>query len=86
MYNDDFDSMTLVQLKEIAKGLGVKNISKHKKSELIEEIKKVSPVSIEKNGVVLREKITPKNNDDITIEKKEVNLKELMMKAKNKKR
>ena len=33
--------MTLVQLKEIAKELGIKNISKLKKSELIEEISKL---------------------------------------------
>ena len=43
-----------------AKELGIKNISKLKKSELIDELVKVTPNSIEKNGVVLREKIAPK--------------------------
>ncbi|WP_415524452.1 transcription termination factor Rho [Clostridium sp.] len=47
----------------MAKGLGIKNISKFKKRDLIEEIKKVSPVSIEKDGVVLSEKISPKKNE-----------------------
>ncbi|WP_373419333.1 transcription termination factor Rho [Clostridium sp. BSD9I1] len=53
--------MTVNELKSIAKELGIKNISKLKKSELIEEIKKVSPMYIEKDGVVLREKISPKS-------------------------
>ena len=52
--------MTLVDLKNKAKELGIKNISKLKKSELIDELVKVTPNSIEKNGVVLREKIAPK--------------------------
>jgi transcription termination factor Rho len=52
--------MTLTSLKDIAKDLGVKNISKYKKTELIEEIIKSSPNSIKKDGVVLRENIAPK--------------------------
>lgn len=60
MANKDLSSMTLTELKDIAKELSIKNISKFKKSELIEEIKKVSPLSIEKDGVVLREKISGK--------------------------
>ncbi|AGK95437.1 transcription termination factor Rho [Clostridium pasteurianum] len=63
MFSVDLESRTLVQLKEMAKGLGIKNISKFKKRDLIEEIKKVSPVSIEKDGVVLREKISPKKDE-----------------------
>lgn len=58
--NVDYENMTLNELKVIAKELGVKNITKYKKTDLIEEIKRVSPVSIEKNGIVLREKISPK--------------------------
>ena len=42
--------MTLVNLKEIAKEKGIKNISKLKKSELIEELVKITPNKIEKNG------------------------------------
>lgn len=60
--NKDYESLNLVQLKVIAKEFGIKNIAKFKKSELIDEIKKVSPTSIEKDGVVLREKIAPKSN------------------------
>jgi transcription termination factor Rho len=60
----DYESMMLNELKVIAKDLGIKNISKFKKNELIEEIKKVSPVSIERDGVVLREKIAPKSYQD----------------------
>ncbi|WP_072993055.1 transcription termination factor Rho [Clostridium cavendishii] len=56
--------MTLVQLKEIAKELGVKNITKFKKSELIDEIIRYSPNTVEKDGVVLREKISPKMQDE----------------------
>jgi len=55
-----YENMTLIKLKEIAKEVGIKNISKFKKDELIEEIIRVSPNYIEKAGVVLRENITPK--------------------------
>lgn len=62
-----YDKMTLIELRDIAKELGIKNISKKKKSELIEAIieAKNSKVSvetktIEKDGVILREKIAPK--------------------------
>ncbi|WP_010236186.1 transcription termination factor Rho [Clostridium arbusti] len=65
MFSVDLESKTLVQLKEVAKGLGIKNISKFKKKELIEEIKRVSPVSIKKDGVVLREKISPKISENV---------------------
>jgi transcription termination factor Rho len=64
--------MSLNDLKVLAKELGIKNISKFKKSELIEEIKieatkedkTVPSISIEKDGVVLREKITPKKSSE----------------------
>ena len=60
MTREIYSEMTLVYLKNKAKELGIKNISKLKKSELIDELVKVTPNSIEKNGVVLREKIAPK--------------------------
>ena len=60
MTRETYAEMTLVDLKNKAKELGIKNISKLKKSELIDELVKVTPNSIEKNGVVLREKIAPK--------------------------
>lgn len=76
MINKDYESMTLNDLKNIAKDLGLKNISKFKKQELIEEIKKISPMSIEKDGVILREKITPKTSEGepkVAVEQPEVN-------------
>ncbi|MCM0649769.1 transcription termination factor Rho [Clostridium swellfunianum] len=72
MLNNDYESMTLTELREMAKELGVKNISKFKKAELIDEIKKLSPVSIEKDGVILREKITPKKVEEPVIETKPI--------------
>ena len=68
MTKQEYESMTLTSLKEIAKNLGVKNISKYKKSELIEEILNTSPNSIKKDGVVLRENIAPKTKDDSKID------------------
>jgi len=64
--NKDLESMSLVELKEHAKELGMKSISKFKKLELIEELKKLAPVSIEKGGLVLREKISPKKSEEET--------------------
>jgi transcription termination factor Rho len=52
--------MTIAELREVAKEVGVKSVSKYKKNELVEEIKKSSPASIEKDGVVLRERIVEK--------------------------
>lgn len=66
--------MTLVELREVAKELGVKNISKFKKAELIEEIRKISPASIEKDGIVLREKITPKKEVEVVNEESVSNI------------
>ena len=45
MTKQDYESMTLNKLKEIAKELGIKNISKYKKNELITKImkKKLTP-------------------------------------------
>ncbi len=64
MTKQDYESMTLNKLKEIAKELGIKNISKYKKNELIEEIINVSPNSINKDGVILRENIAPKISEN----------------------
>ena len=64
MTKQDYESMTLNTLKEIAKEVGIKNISKYKKNELIEEIINVSPNSIKKDGVILRENIAPKSADN----------------------
>ena len=64
MNKKNYEKKTLIELKEIAKELNIKNISKLKKSELIEEILNNSPKSIEKNGVILQEKITPKNKNE----------------------
>ena len=63
MTRQDYESMTLSKLKEIAKELGIKNISKYKKNELIEEILNISPNTIQKDGVILRENIAPKASD-----------------------
>lgn len=89
-----YDKMNLSQLKEIAKELGIKNLSKKKKSEIIEEIielekgkvvnnidkknseekKENSNVNgIEKNGVILREKIAPKNREEVTNRPERIN-------------
>ena len=62
MTKQDYEKMTLTKLKEVAKELGIKNISKFKKDDLIGEILKISPNSIEKEGVVLRESIAPRSN------------------------
>lgn len=60
---ENYNEMTLANLKEIAKEKGIKNISKLKKSELIEELVKITPNKIEKDGVILTEKIAPKNRN-----------------------
>ena len=60
MTRETYAEMTLVDLKNKAKELGIKNISKLKKSEIIDELLKVTPNAIEKNGVILTERIAPK--------------------------
>ncbi|PRR83167.1 transcription termination factor Rho [Clostridium vincentii] len=60
MTKEQYEGMTLVALKNIAKDLGVKNISKFKKSDLVEEVLKIKENSLEKDGVYLKEKIAPK--------------------------
>ena len=63
MTKQEYENMTLTNLKEIAKEMGIKNISKYKKQDLIEEILNNSQNSIEKDGVILRENIAPKTSD-----------------------
>ena len=57
---ENIQDMTLLELKDVAKKMGLKNISKLKKSELQEEIKKHIPKTVEIAGVKLTEKISPK--------------------------
>ena len=64
MNKENYEKKTLIELKEIAKELSIKNISKLKKSELIDEILDKTPKSIEKNGVILQEKIMPKSKNE----------------------
>lgn len=68
MTKDMYMEMTLADLKSKAKELGIKNISKLKKSELIDELIKVTPNRIEKNGVVLTEKIAPKVKEEAVVQ------------------
>ena len=68
----EYENMTLAELKEVAKGLEIKNLSKYKKSELIEEILLLKANSIEKNGVILKEKIAPKNEVQNAAKKEEL--------------
>lgn len=63
MTKEVYESMTLAKLKEIAKELEIKNISKYKKSELIDEILNKKVNTIEKDGVILKEKISPKTRE-----------------------
>ena len=67
MTREVYEGMTLASLKEIAKELNIKNISKYKKSELIDEIIENKVNSIEKDGVILKEKIAPKVKEIIQI-------------------
>ena len=78
MNKENYEKKTLVELKEIAKELNIKNIIKLKKSELIDEIMDKSPKSIEKNGVILKEKITPKVKIEENINLKKENKEEVM--------
>ncbi|MCI5727303.1 MAG: transcription termination factor Rho [Clostridium sp.] len=72
MNKQEYENMTLAELKEVAKGLEIKNLSKYKKSELIEEILLLKANSIEKNGVILKEKIAPKNEVQNAAKKEEL--------------
>lgn len=77
MDNINLHSKSVMELRVIAKELGIKGITKLKKEELIEEIKRTSPTDhkgndgmstpaerqIERDGVILREKITRKEEE-----------------------
>jgi len=60
----DLSNKNLNELREIAKKLEIKNISKFRKAELIDEIRNNSTMFIEKNGVILKEKISQKTCKD----------------------
>lgn len=60
MSNDNIEQLTLVQLRDLAKKLEIKGIYKLKKAELIEKIKQKSPVYVNKQGEVLVEKVSNK--------------------------
>lgn len=75
MANKDFQLMTVQELREIAKELGIKGTSKLKKTELIDEINNKSQMSINKDGVILTEKIASKIvNHDLEDETESKNL------------
>lgn len=63
MTREQYEEMTLVELKEVAKEMEIKNIYKYKKTELIDEVIAQSTNSIKKGEVILKEKISPKQND-----------------------
>ena len=65
MTKEQYEDMSLAEIKQVAKELGIKNISKFKKSELIDEVISVNVNSIKKDGVILQEKISPKNTENI---------------------
>ena len=63
MTKEQYEDMSLAEIKQVAKELGIKNISKFKKEELINEVLSVKANTIKKDGVVLQEKISPKNTE-----------------------
>ncbi|MGL5378672.1 transcription termination factor Rho [Clostridium sp.] len=65
MTKEIYEKKTLAELKDIAKELGIKNISKMKKGELIDSIIESAPKAIEKDGVILKEKIAPKVKSEV---------------------
>ncbi|KEH94773.1 transcription termination factor Rho [Clostridium botulinum] len=60
MDSKDLSNMTVVQLKELAKELNLTGTSRLKKQELIDSINEAMQISINKNGVILKENITLK--------------------------
>ena len=70
MNKEQLNEKNLNDLKVIAKDLGIKNLSKYKKSELVDLIieNQQAPISIERNGNILVEKISTKNLRDEIIE------------------
>ncbi|MFA6940523.1 MAG: transcription termination factor Rho [Clostridiaceae bacterium] len=66
---DNLNSFTLIELRNIAKEAGIKNISKFKKDELIEILKNSNIAFLKKDGDIQVEKISPKKDEDIQAEK-----------------
>ncbi|MDY2735462.1 MAG: transcription termination factor Rho [Intestinibacter sp.] len=74
---NDLNSQTLAQLREIAKELNVKSVTKYKKADLIEKIKEAvdklkttdTDATKEKNKKIKENKDTDKNNDSEKEEK-----------------
>lgn len=66
---DNLNSFTLIELRNIAKEAGIKNISKFKKDELIEILKNSNIAFLKKDGNILTEKISLKQEGDIQAEK-----------------
>lgn len=62
------EDMSLSELRQSAKSLELKNYSKLKKSELIEKIGELSPTIMEKDGVILVEKIKVRNTSKSCID------------------
>ena len=80
MSKELYSSMTLVKLREVAKELEIKNISKFKKDDLVNEIlkykeNKTNTVEnkINKDGVILQEKISPKTRENKQLENQNSN-------------
>ena len=69
MTKEQYEEMTLAELKEIAKELGIKNSYKYKKNELIDEVISIKSNSIKKDGVVLQEKIAQKKDGNLIQDK-----------------
>jgi transcription termination factor Rho len=69
--NENLDGKTVTELRNIAKELDIKNISKLKKSELVDAIKNKEAFSIEKDGKVLTEKIKIKDTEENNIQELE---------------
>lgn len=60
---DNYNSFTLIELRNIAKEAGIKNISKYKKDELIEILKNSNIAFLKKDGDILTEKISTKKEE-----------------------
>ena len=64
MTKDQYENMTLAKIKEIAKTLDIKNISKYKKMELIDEI-----IKTEKQNDLHQKNNIHKENDENLVNK-----------------
>jgi transcription termination factor Rho len=60
---DNYNSFTLIELRNIAKEAGIKSISKYKKDELIEILKNSNITFLKKDGDILTEKISTKKEE-----------------------